>query len=126
LAEHGWDLNPKLGVAWGITEDWWIGGEIGAVLATSPDDGNRMGYASGTLWITWLCGFTPEETDSLSLGLWTAGNEIPRDDNALFIELEYTFDLTENLEASIGIGTDPISPWDHLGAYATAGIKWKF
>jgi hypothetical protein len=126
LAEHGWDITPKLGLAWGITEDWWIGGEAAAILATHADDGNRTGYPSLSLWVNWLCGFTTAETDTLALSLWVAGNEIPDDDNALFLELEYTFDITEQLEASIGLGTDPISPWDHLGLYASAGLKYRF
>ena len=126
LASIGWDLTPKLSVAWGLTEDWWIGGEFAGVLATRPDDGNRMGYASISLWLTWLCGFTDEETDTLSFSLWAASNEIPHDDNALFLELEYTFDLTEHLEACFSVGTDPISPWDHLGAYVSAGLRWTF
>lgn len=124
LASGGADLTPEIGVAKGLTEDWWIGGNLGAVLATSPDEGNRTGYASATLWIVWLCELLPD--DGLTLSLWAATNEIPGDDNALFLSLEYEFSLTDDLEASFGIGADPVSPWDHLGVFATAGFTWRF
>lgn len=126
LASRGWDLSPALGVVWGVTPEWWIGAEAGAVLATGPDDGNRMGYPSLAVWTTWLCGFTPSGGDAISLGVWTAGNEIPGDDNALFVELEYSFDLTDELEMKLGLGTDPVSPWDHEGVYFSAGLTWSF
>jgi hypothetical protein len=126
LAARGWDLSPALGVAWGITKEWWVGGELGAALALSPDEGNRNGYPSLSLWTTWLCDFTSKGGDSLSLGLWLAGNEIPGDDPQLFAEVEYAFDITEGLEMKLGLGTDPISPWDHLGLYFTAGLTWRF
>lgn len=126
LSTRGWDLSPSMGVAWGITKEWWIGGELGASLATSPDEGNRNGYPSLSLWATWLCDFTPQGGDSLSLGLWLAGNEVPGDDNSVFAELEYAFGLTESLEAKFGVGTDPVSPWDHLGIYFSAGLTWRF
>ena len=126
LATHGGDLTPELSLAKGITEDWWIGGNVGAVFATDPDEGDHQGYAYTTLWITWLCGWLPNESDSVSFSVWFAGNEQHDVDKALFLGLEYQFDLTDSLEASVGIGTDPSSPWDHLGAYATAGLTWRF
>ncbi len=126
LASGGGDLAPSLGVAWGVTESLWLGGELGAVLATAPDDGNRMGYAQLSLWATWLCDLTPQGGDAISLGIWMAGNEIPDDDNALFAELEYAFDLTDSVEAKFTLGTDPVSPWDHLGLYFSAGLTWRF
>lgn len=126
LASQGADITPEINAAWGITEDWWIGGNLGAVLATDPDEGNRRGYGSLTLWLTWLCGWLPDESDSLSLSVWAATNEEPGADKALFISLEYEFDLTDSLEASLGLGTDPSSPWDHLGLFATAGLTWRF
>jgi hypothetical protein len=126
LASRGWDLTPSLGVAWGVTKEWWIGGEAGAALATSPDEDNRIGYPYLALWVTWLCDFTPQGGDSLSVGIWLAGNEIPEDDNSFFAELEYAFDLTDSLEAKFGVGTDPVSPWDHLGLYVSAGLTWRF
>ena len=126
LASRGWDLAPSMDVAYGLTEDWWIGCDVGAVLSTRPDEGDHAGFLSQTLWIYWLCGFTAEETDALSLSLWAAGNEVPGGDHNLFAELEYTFDLTDNLEAAIGVGTDIMSQWDHLGVYFSAGLKWSF
>lgn len=126
LATHGGDITPMLGVAKGLTEDWWIGGNIGAVLSTAPDAGDHRGYASLNLWVTYLCGWLPNESDSISFNIWAATNEVPGADKALFLSLDYTFDLTDALEASIGIGTDPSSPWDHLGVYGTAGLTWRF
>jgi len=126
LAGRGWDLSPSLGVAWGITKKWWVGGELGGALALNPDEGKRNGYPSLSLWVTWLCDLTPQGGDSLSLGVWIAGNEIPDDDNSLFAELEYAFDLTDHLEAKFGVGTDPISPWEPLGIYFSAGLTWRF
>lgn len=126
LAMHGGDLTPEINVAKGLTEDWWIGGNVGAVLATDPDEGDRRGYGYLTLWVTWLCGLLPNESDSLSLSVWMAGNEQHGVNKALFIGLEYQFDLTDSLEATLGIGTDPSSPWDRVGAYATAGLTWRF
>lgn len=125
-ASTGWDVTPELSLAKGLTEDWWIGGSLAGTFATSPDEGNRIGYGSLTLWVTWLCGFMPDEEDSLSLSVWAATNEEPGADKALFISLEYEFDLTDSLEASFGIGTDPSSPWDHLGVYGMAGLRWSF
>lgn len=126
LADRGWDLSPSLDFAWGITEDWWLGGDVGAVFATHPDPGNTAGYPSITLWLNWQCGLTPAETDSMAISLWAAGNEVRGDDNCLFAEFEYTVDLLENVEASIGVGTDIISPWEHQGVYFKAGVKWSF
>lgn len=126
LATHGGDITPELNAAWGVTEDWWVGGNLNAVLATAPDEGNRRGYASMTLWVTWLCGWLPNESDSLSLSLWAATNEQPGEDKALFIGLEYSFDLTDDLEVSVGVGTDPSSPWEHQGIYGTAALVWRF
>lgn len=126
LASRGWDITPSLDVAYGLTEDWWIGYDVGVVLATRPDEGDHAGFLSQTFWIYWLCGFTPDGTDNLSLSLWAAGNEVPGGDHNLFAELEYTFDVTEKLEASIGVGTDIMSQWDHLGVYFSAGLKWSF
>lgn len=126
LAIHGGDITPSLDVAKGLTDDWWTGGSLAAVLATDPDEGNRRGYASLVLWTTYLCGWLPNESDSISLNIWAATNEEHGADRALFIATEYQFDLTDSLEASISLGTDPSSPWDHLGLYATAGLTWRF
>lgn len=126
LSEKGIDLTPELNTAYGITEDWWIGGALGGVLATAPEEGNRVGYAYTTLWVTWLTGWLPDGSDSLSLNVWAATNEIPDDDKALFISLEYEFDIGDSWDATLGLGTDPVSPWDHLGIYATAGLRYRF
>lgn len=125
-ASRGVDITPEINFAKGITEDWWIGGSISAVLATSPDEGNRQGYASATLWLYWATQWLPNESDSLTLSVWAATSEVPGDDDALFVSLEYAFDITDDLEFTIGIGTDIISPWDHLGVYGTAGLCWRF
>lgn len=126
LATHGGDITAELNLAKGLTEDFWIGGNLGAVLSTDRDAGDRHGYPYLTLWSTWLCGWLPNESDSLSLNVWIAGNEQHDVDKALFISIEYQFDLTDSLEASIGIGADPSSPWDRVGAYAIAGLTWRF
>ena len=126
LSEKGIDLSPELNTAFGITDDWWIGGALGGVFATAAEDGNRVGYGYITLWVAWLTAWLPNESDSLAFNLWAATNEIPDDDDALFLSLEYEFDLNDDLDGVIGIGTDPISPWDHLGVYATAGLRWRF
>ena len=126
LASRGVDFTPEINFAKGITEDWWVGGSVSAVLSSSPDPGNRQGYASATLWLYWACGWLPNGSDSLTLSVWAATNEVPGDDNALFVSLEYAFDITDDLEATVGIGTDIISPWDHLGVYATASLSWRF
>ncbi len=126
IASRGWDITPALSFVWGITDDWWIGYDIGASLATSPDAGDHAGYVSHSLWVYWLCGFTPAATDSLSLSLWAAGNETPGGNKNLFAEMEYTFDLTESWEASFGVGTDIMTQWDHLGIYFTGGVKLRF
>ena len=126
LASTGWDLTPELAVVKGITPKWWVGCTVAGVFATRPDEGNRAGYGSLTLWTTWLCAFLPNESDSISLGVWAATNEVPDSDNALFISLEYEFDITDNLEATLGVGTDPYSPWERLGAYAIAGLRWRW
>jgi hypothetical protein len=126
LSTHGGDFTPSLDVAKGLTEDWWIGGSLAAVLATAPDEGNRRGYPSLSLWVTYLCGWLPNESDSLSFNVWFAGNEQHGVDKALFISLEYQFNITDNLEASIGIGTDTSSPWDRVGVYGMAGLTWRF
>ncbi len=125
-ASQGGELTPEINVAKGLTADWWIGGSLGAVLATAPNAGNRQGYGSLALWVTYLSGWLPNETDSISLNLWTADNETPGAGNALFLSLGYQFSLSDHWEANIGIGTDPLSPWDHLGVYGLAGIKRRF
>lgn len=126
LASRGVDLTPEINIAKGLTEDWWIGGSLNAVFSTAPDEGNRTGYGSCNLWLYWASGWLPNATDTFTLSLWAATNEVPGDDNALFFSLEYAFDITDDLEATLGIGTDPISPWDHLGVYGIAGLKWRF
>jgi len=126
LATSGGDVTPGLDLAKGLTEDWWVGGSVGAVLALSPDDGYRRGYVSASLWMTYLCGWLPDQSDSISLSVWGATNEDTQADKALFITLEYDFDIAENWEVNLGLGTDPSSPLDHLGVYAAAGITWRF
>ena len=124
LSRYGGDITPQVEVVWGITKEWWMGANLGAVLATSPEEDVKRGYLSGNVWVSWQAGWL--EDDALSLNLWAAGNEIPDDDKVLFIEMDYTFSLTESLELSLGCGTDPISPWDHLGFFGTAGLRWTF
>ena len=68
----------------------------------------------------------PDESDAISLSIWGATNEDTEADKALFITLEYDFDLADDWEVNLGLGTDPSSPWDHLGVYWTAGIMWRF
>ncbi len=126
LASTGWDLSPEISFVKGLTDEWWVGANVGGSFATSPDEGYLAGFGSLTLWATWLTGWMPDEEDSLSLSIWMATNEDPDVGRALFIGLEYTFDLTDSVEASVGFGTDPYTPWDHLGAYASAGIRWTF
>jgi len=126
LAMQGGDITPEINIAKGITKDWWIGGAVNGVFATDPDPGDRAGYGSLTLWLRWLCGWLPDESDSIALSVWAATNEVRYSENALFISLEYQFDLTEKLEAKVGIGTDPYTPWDHLGIYGTAGLTWRW
>jgi len=126
LATRGGDVSPALDLAKGLTEDWWIGGSIGAVLAMNPDEGYRRGYGSVSLWVTYLSGWLPDESDSISLSISGATNEDTEADKALFITLEYDFDIADDWEVNLGLGTDPSSPWDHLGVYATAGITWRF
>ena len=67
LATSSGDVSPGIDVAKGITEDWWIGGGLEAVLAMNPDEGYRRGYGSLSLWITYLFGWLPDESDSISL-----------------------------------------------------------
>jgi hypothetical protein len=124
LSRYGGDVTPQVEIVWGINDDLWMGADIGAVLATAPEEDVKRGYLSGNVWIAWLCGW--QEDDSLSLNVWAAGNEIPQDDKVLFIEMEYSFALSESLQATVGLGTDPISPWDTLGIWGTAGLQWFF
>ncbi len=126
LSERGLDLTSELNTAYGITDDWWIGGALGGVFATAPEEGNRLGYGYATFWIVYLTGWLPNESDSLALNIWAATNEIPDDDKSLFLTLEYEFDVNDALDGVLGIGTDPISPWDHKGIYGTAGLRWRF
>lgn len=126
LAMQGGDISPEINFAKGLTPDWWIGGAVSGVFATDPDPGKRAGYGSMTLWLRWLCGLLPNETDSIALSVWAATNEVRYSQNALFISLEYEFDLTEKLQAKVGLGTDPSTPWDHLGLYGTAGLTLRW
>ena len=126
LSTHGGDITPEINIAKGITEDFWIGGNVGGVFATAPDEGNRRGYGYVTLWTTYLCGWLPNESDSINLSIWAATNEEYDVDKALFISVEYEFDITDSLEGSIGLGTDPSTPWEKQGLYAMAGLIWRF
>ena len=126
LAERGLDLTPEINLAKGLTKDWWVGGALSAVLSTAPDEGNRAGYGSLTLWVTWLCKWLPNESDSIGLSMWAATNEVPGSDNALFFGLDYDFDISAQLGLNLGIGTDVSSPWERQGVYATALITWRF
>lgn len=126
LATQGGDITPEINIAKGITADWWIGGAISGVFATDPDLGERAGYGSLTLWLRWLCALLPNESDSVALSMWAATNEARYSENALFFSLEYQFDLSDKLQAKLGVGTDPYSPWDHLGIYGTAGLTWRW
>jgi hypothetical protein len=126
LASQGGDITPEINVAKGLTADWWIGGAFAGVLATDPDEGYRRGYASLTLWVTYLSAWLPNESDSIGLSIWAATNEDQEADKALFITLEYEFDIADGWEASAGVGTDPVSPWDHLGIYGQLGIRHRF
>jgi hypothetical protein len=124
LSSYGGDVTPQAEVVWGISEDWWVGGNIGGVLATAPEEDVKRGYLSGNVWVSWQAGWLSD--DALSLNIWAAGNEIPQDDKVLFVELEYTFSVSDSLDITVGCGTDPISPWDHLGFFGTAGLRWTF
>jgi hypothetical protein len=124
LSTQGGDVTPEVEAQLQLAEDWELHVSLGAVLATAPEEDVKRGFLSGNIWLGYSCGWLEE--DELSLNIWAAGNEIPSDDKVLFIELEYTFAATEKLEVSLGLGTDPISPWDHLGLYGTAGLRWSF
>ena len=126
LASQGADISPELNVAKGLTSALWIGGNIGGTLATAPNPGNHRGYGSVTLWVTYLSGWLPNETDSVSFNVWAANNEVPSANKALFLSLTYQFSITDHLEANLGLGTDPSSPWQRVGTYGIAGLKWRF
>ena len=126
LAMQGGDISPEINLAKGLTPDWWIGGAVSGAFATDPDPGERAGYGSITLWLRWLCCLLPNESDSIALSVWGATNEVRYSQNALFISLEYEFDLSEKLQAKVGLGTDPVTPWDHLGLYGTAGLTFRW
>jgi hypothetical protein len=126
LASQGGDLTPEINAAWGINDEWWLGGNLGGVFATDPDEGYRRGYGYATAWLYWNSCWTPNEEDAWTLSIWAANNEDSEADNALFISLEYEFDVTETMSVNLGIGTDPISPWDHQGIFGTLGLIWRF
>ena len=126
LADTGVDITAEVSVAKGLTKDWWLGGELARVVSTSHNLGSDSGYISLTTWAMWFSRWLPNESDAFKLSMWAATNEVRGAGNALFFSLTYEFDLTDQLETSIGIGTDPYSPWERLGFYATAGLRWRF
>ena len=126
LADRGIDITPEINIAKGLTKDWWVGGEISGVFSTARNEGNRWGYGSLTTWVMWFSRWLPNDSDALQVSIWAATNEVPGDDNALFLSLEYQFDVTDDIDASLGIGTDPSSPWERKGVFATAQLRWKF
>lgn len=126
LADKGIDIAPKITITKGLNKDWWLGGDIEGVISTSRNTGDRAGYFSLTAWAMWFSRWLPNDSDAFKFSVWAATNEVPKDDNALFLSLEYEFDITDSLDASVGIGTDPSSPWEHKGVFATAGLRWSF
>jgi hypothetical protein len=126
LADHGIDISPQITIANGLTKDWWIGGDLTRVFSTSRNPGNRSGYVSLTTWLMWFSRWLPNESDAFTMSAWAATNEVPGDDNALFFSLTYDFDISDNLDANVGVGTDPYTPWEHRGVYFTAGVRWRF
>jgi hypothetical protein len=126
LADKGVDFDAKITVAKGLNADWWLGGDLERIFSTSRNPGNRSGYLSVTTWAMWFSRWLPNDSDAFKFSIWAATNEVPDDDNALFLSLEYEFDITDSLDASIGIGTDPSSPWERKGIFATAGLRWSF
>jgi len=126
LADKGVDITAEVSVAKGLTKDCWLGGELARVISTSRNVGDYSGYISLTAWAMWFSRWLPNESDAFKLSMWAATNEVPGAGNALFFSLTYEFDINDQLDASIGIGTDPYSPWEHLGFYATAGLRWRF
>ncbi|MCE9519525.1 MAG: hypothetical protein K8R87_08235, partial [Verrucomicrobia bacterium] len=126
LADKGIDITPEISLAKGLTRDWWIGGELAGVISTSHNEGNRQGYIALTAWALWFSRWLPNETDAFKLSVWAATNEVPEDSNALSISLDYEFDISDHLEAVVGVGVEPYSSSGNHGAYLAAGLRWQF
>ncbi|MEO7932712.1 MAG: hypothetical protein ABIT76_06100 [Chthoniobacterales bacterium] len=125
-ATQGMDLSPGLDFAWGLTDALWIGGGFGIDASTSPKISHKPIHPTADVFVTYLCAWLPNESDSISLNANAGADDSSGSSQTLSVNLSYTFNLTENLEATVGIGGNVISSIEPGGVHALSGLTWRF
>ena len=140
LSSSGMDLNPQLGLAWGIAPDVWLGAELGTTFSTSRDPGmSSDGYPFANIWLVWFPGGNPDEEsdesdaatsplqgNSLTLNFWLPSTDRTEvDSSSTTVGIEYRFGLTESIEAQIG--SSVALAGDEKGMVSGSfGLRWNF
>lgn len=126
LAYRGMDFTPELEFEFECRENWWIGVAVGGTLATSPDPGNKTGYAFLDTWVTIDTSWLPNESDYVTIGVYASTQEDPELGKSLSIEGVYGFDLTESCAVEFGVGTEIATPYEQQGIYALGQLSWRW
>ncbi|CAN5901538.1 hypothetical protein BH11VER1_BH11VER1_11640 [soil metagenome] len=126
LSYRGMDFTLELDFEFECRENWWIGVAIGGTLATSPDPGNKVGYAFLDTWVTIDTSWLPNESDYVTIGVYASTQEDPQLGKSLSVEGVYGFDLTDSCAVEFGVGTEIATPYEQQGIYALGKLSWRW
>jgi hypothetical protein len=126
ISDRGLDVQLTLTGArsFGEEDEWFCGAALGSLAATSPFEGDRIGFVSLSAWAGRQLGLL--DYDALSAGFYAATHETPGFENLFTIEGRYQFNLREQLEITLSLGKEISSPFDHDSYYAGFLATWEF
>lgn len=126
LSYRGMDFTPELEFEFECRENWWIGVAVGGTLATSPDPGNKTGYAFLDAWLTIDTSWLPNKSDYVTIGVYASTQEDPQLRESLSVEGVYGFDLTDSCAVEFGVGTEIATPYERQAIYALGQLSWRW
>lgn len=126
LTFRGFEFSPGIKLLFKANDEVSIGLAAGAVLGTSPDPGDRAGYIFAEIWTTWETRWLKNQSDQITLSVYSSTHERPGYRMARSAEAAYGFDINDSCSVQIGIGTELSTPYERQAFYFLGSLGWRF